>query len=903
MAHFRINFQSPWYLLLLIPAIAFTLIPYFRSPKKYRRNRNRITSIVLHAIVMVLGIAVLAGTTFEYELPKKENALILLVDKSHSGESAASDKDSFVYEVLKSANSKVKVGVVTFGYDQVLASPFDTNTDKVYTNYLSAMDPDTSATNFADALMYASTLFEDPEAGRIVVLSDGVQTDGDAAFAVKTVAAMGIKVDTVLFPNEQKNEVQIVSVKLPDETIRHGEKFTLTLDLQSSYQGEALLTMYDDATMMGEALTVNLEGGTQTVELETVLAVPGLHKLTFEISAPGDTQPQNNSYNTYVNIHIFDKILILESQAGESTTLKNMITDDKNVTVIGVGDTEKMPKTVEDLRNYDEIIMVNVANSDMPDGFDDVLYEYVTKVGGGLFTICGNKEDGNPNDEHFEANAFTRDDMYGSTYQKLLPVEVINYTPPLGVIIVIDCSGSMYNGSEVFEDSKLARAMEGAKAALDALTERDWVGVMTFEENYSETLKMTPRTDRNKILAAIDDIPKEGGATNFTPALERAGSALLALKEVEKRHIILVTDGYPTDTEAQYGAIMKRNADAGITLSIVGIEADATATRLMTTALTTYAGVSEEHFYDVDDPNMVGTVLRQDLQLPEIKDVNYGEFTPTVETLNGIVSGVDLETIPSLDGFYGSKAKEGAEVVLAGEFVPIYAQWQVGKGRVGSFMCDLNGTWSGDFTSSETGKTLVNNMITSLFPSENIQVSSIQVTLKEQNYGNQMNIFTQSDPEDTVEIRITPKFGQSAAQQITGSVVDGFGRFAFELRDPDVYEIVVVRRNAAGEVIANTETTLHKAFSYSQEYNPFYDAEDAAVFMESLAQSGKGVVIEDSSEVLSNVLKYLKIVVNPRIAFIIIALIAFLADIAVRKFKFKWPHEIIKAYREKKKAS
>ena len=117
MAHFRINFQSPWYLLLLIPAIAFTLIPYFRSPKKYRRNRNRITSIVLHAIVMVLGIAVLAGTTFEYELPKKENALILLVDKSHSGESAASDKDSFVYEVLKSANSKVKVYVLTRGAD------------------------------------------------------------------------------------------------------------------------------------------------------------------------------------------------------------------------------------------------------------------------------------------------------------------------------------------------------------------------------------------------------------------------------------------------------------------------------------------------------------------------------------------------------------------------------------------------------------------------------------------------------------------------------------------------------------------------------------------------------------------------------------------------------------------
>ena len=31
----------------------------------------------------------------------------------------------------------------------------------------------------------------------------------------------------------------------------------------------------------------------------------------------------------------------------------------------------------------------------------------------------------------------------------------------------------------------------------------------------------------------------------------------------------------------------------------------------------------------------------------------------------------------------------------------------------------------------------------------------------------------------------------------------------------------------------------------------------------------------------------------------ILALILFLADVAVRKFKFKWPHELIRAHREK----
>ena len=78
MTNFRINFSNPWFLLLLIPAALFTLIPYFRIPKKYRRTRNRIASIVLHLVVMVLAVSVLSGMTFAYDIPNTENEVILL---------------------------------------------------------------------------------------------------------------------------------------------------------------------------------------------------------------------------------------------------------------------------------------------------------------------------------------------------------------------------------------------------------------------------------------------------------------------------------------------------------------------------------------------------------------------------------------------------------------------------------------------------------------------------------------------------------------------------------------------------------------------------------------------------------------------------------------------------------
>ena len=38
-----------------------------------------------------------------------------------------------------------------------------------------------------------------------------------------------------------------------------------------------------------------------------------------------------------------------------------------------------------------------------------------------------------------------------------------------------------------------------------------------------------------------------------------------------------------------------------------------------------------------------------------------------------------------------------------------------------------------------------------------------------------------------------------------------------------------------------------------------------------------------------------------RYLFMILALVLFLTDVAVRKFKFKWPHEIVRAFRDKRK--
>ena len=105
MTNFNVNFTNAWWLLLLIPAVALTLISYFRLNKRYRCTRNRIVSISLHLVIMLLAIALLAGLSFEYYKPNTETEVILLVDSSFTTEDTESDSDDYIRSIIDNCDS------------------------------------------------------------------------------------------------------------------------------------------------------------------------------------------------------------------------------------------------------------------------------------------------------------------------------------------------------------------------------------------------------------------------------------------------------------------------------------------------------------------------------------------------------------------------------------------------------------------------------------------------------------------------------------------------------------------------------------------------------------------------------------------------------------------------------
>lgn len=910
MSNFRIEFARPWLLLLLIPALVLTLIPYFHLAKKFRKTRNRVISVTLHTLAMVLCIMLLAGISFAYDVPNKQNELILLVDRSDSNRECEAAKDEFIQSIADACDRSCKLGIVTFGYNTVYAAPLSYDAREVYRQYLSAAEPDVSATDIASAITFASEQFDNPKTAKILILSDGLETDETALNAVKFAAAKGIRVDAVAFPNPENAELQILDVTLPEEKVIVGQAVKATLTIESNLEdGEFVsITVYDKG-FAAETYTVPVQKGQKTVEIEHTFQSSGMHDLRFELSSGADTEKKNNVYHTYLNIAVFENILILENNVGEASTLQKILSEDHTVTVINIHESlADLPTNVKELSAYEQVVLVNMANSDltgeqMPDGFVETLYDYVYHLGGSLLTVGGENDigaDGKP-----VAHAYNREDMAGTLFQEMLPVQAIDYSPPIAVMIVVDASGSMSSG-------RLDAALNAAKEIVGVLSDRDYCGVISFSTKAAEEINVIPVSQKDKILDTIEALGASGdggGGTVFSGAIQNAGLALAPIP-VERRHIILITDGNPEDSLEQgddpnnqnwYGRYIDENNKKDITLSVfaVGMNRDKYEQMQKT------AERAHGNFYDIplSEQNKINLYARQDLADVTLSELEEGDpFSPRIKDNTSVFLGIDSTmVIPTLTGYYGTKLKDGAKIPLIHDYVPIYAEWQLGNGRVGSFLSDLGGVWSKNFVTDSVGIQLIKNISESLAPTKELEPDQMELVVKitEDNYSNRLDVYTELEEGGSVSVTLKP-LSEAAIDRYNGTVPvtslgDNVG-FDFEITCGGLYQILIEKKDANGNTTA--DRTLYKTFSYSEEYNAFRDAEEGSTWLSSLADSGNGVVITDPVEAYAGFVKTYPKQTDPRVVFLTVAIICILIDVAVRKFKFKWPHELIREHKE-----
>ena len=131
MSNIKFTFEFPWVFVLLIPAIILSLIPYLKLNKNRRRTRNRITSMVLHFIVLFLITLVFADFRINKEDSIKNEKTILLVDVSSSSSNSKEKIDEYIEDILLNDEFNTKVGIVVFANECEYVSEISTNNDKV----------------------------------------------------------------------------------------------------------------------------------------------------------------------------------------------------------------------------------------------------------------------------------------------------------------------------------------------------------------------------------------------------------------------------------------------------------------------------------------------------------------------------------------------------------------------------------------------------------------------------------------------------------------------------------------------------------------------------------------------------------------------------------------------------
>ncbi|HEU0234926.1 MAG TPA: VWA domain-containing protein, partial [Candidatus Limnocylindrales bacterium] len=185
-----IAFDAPLALLLLVPALGFTVLLHLGARRRLGAGRRRLGLLVRSAL---LGALVLALAGFQLVLPVDRLATVFVLDLSDSvGADGREDALAFLRESLAEMPEDDLAGIVAFGKEALVERlPSDlADVDAIRSA------PVRGATDIGAALRLAAALFPDDAQKRIVLLSDGNDTTGSGQTEAALAADRGIQVET-----------------------------------------------------------------------------------------------------------------------------------------------------------------------------------------------------------------------------------------------------------------------------------------------------------------------------------------------------------------------------------------------------------------------------------------------------------------------------------------------------------------------------------------------------------------------------------------------------------------------------------------------------------------------------------------------------------------------------------
>ncbi|MFS0574416.1 VWA domain-containing protein [Sporosarcina sp. 179-K 3D1 HS] len=676
-----IRIEEPYWLLLLIPAAMYMVFTWRVSGQRMMGKGT-----ILFVLRSLAVIALIFALTSPYITSRaNEEQILFVVDRSVSVGGAAEKADDWIAESLKERKANQFIGLYSF------AGSF--RTDVKLTNSDIALPemqelPDGDSTDIAKAIDLAAAIAKDKVATRIVLLTDGLETAGSVEQLLPKYTGGRVQIDTVLLEREETADASIAVFDTP-ATAYEGEQQLLHVEVESSTRtmGELIITQ-NDAEIIREP--VKLEPGNNRFSFRHAATGDGLLKYEAKLVVPEDAILENNRMLAITMLERSPRVLIV--QTGRNPSAIPKLLDSRSIDV-NVIDAAELPESLSGYIGYGAIIFDNVPGHQVGENKMNVIEQAVKNFGIGFMMVGG--------DESFGLGGY-----FKSPIERLLPVEMElkgkEQIPSLGLVIVMDRSGSMSGG-------KIILAREAAARSVELLRDDDTFGFIAFDDQVWEVIPIGPVGNKDEAIEKILSVPANGG-TNIFPGLLKAYEDL-AGSTLQRKHIILLTDGQ-SPMPPDYEEVIEEGRNQQITLSTVAIGADADQT-----LLEELAEGGGGRFYDVIDESTVPAILTRETSM---MTRTYIEDEPFYMTVAGIPlwSSLFAEGIPQMNAYIATTPKQTATIVgESHKQDPILAEWMYGLGRTIAFTSDATGKWSGDMARWANYPEFWNTAVARLLPS------------------------------------------------------------------------------------------------------------------------------------------------------------------------------------------
>lgn len=887
----NISFDNPYFLLAIIPLVLLILIPFAIAIRKANRNRSTTATLMLHLAIAVCVTLALAG--LHVVTVMTETQVYVVADVSYSGNRHLDTINSYVVDVKGKLPLNSEMGVVCFGKDQVLHTEMGAELTHIQTAAV-----DNSATDIAAALNFTADLFDEDVIKRVVLITDGKDTDPEATgqliAAIENLAVKDIYLDVVYVDNNipaEEHELQISGVDFTASTYLNHET-TADVLIRSNRETRATAMLYQNGALI-QSLAIEVTEGYNVVNFALPTDADGSFDYRVVISAGSDASTFNNAYSFHQTV-VGDLQLLLVTDDrndvdraralyGEQATIKAYVHDEILLKQLRRGEITDpwlaqallsvMPCSVEELCVYDEIMIsdVDVRELDNYVSFVDSVDKVVSQFGKSLVTmgdLCIQNK---------------TDDVLRSL-EDMLPVKFGNDDrEPKLYAIVIDTSRSMENFS------RLVIAKRAAAQLLYLLQDDDHVMIVNFWGDVNVLQVPTKASNRERIIETINAIEPYQG-TMLGTALDKAGELMKDLA-YDQKQIMLISDGASYTMESDTPADVVADLYAhGITTSVIHpapFQPTDGSADAGTQTLQSIVAQGGGEYYSVRSPEDLEALMFADIA-DDLTESVIEKQTPVVverasdETMKGVTA------LPDIMGYAYAKAKSSAMTVLSVQYTksnghvveaPLYAYWNYGNGRVSSFTSRWHGDWTEGWQGSE-GDIFLSNVLAANTPEERVD-HPYTLTVN----GNGITSRVEMIP-------VTPDLYATAVADV---VLPGGERLkaqtlAFDgtaftcVLDTAVtgqYKIEITYTYANGAKVFESETVFH--VPYSPEYDSFavFDPSPLHAAVRDRGTITEGAVPEltnDDKEIATYTLRF-------TVPLMILAVILYVIDIIIRKLK------------------